>query len=192
MRKLSKERQATYYIGNVVSIIGFIVFLSFFFQVVGGFGSSPMPSGFSSHGKPGYSVTIDGEDLVVMDANTPLSPFIPLQRGPNFGTPIIGMILIVSGQFIANIGKSGLAGSGLILDPEQAREDLQPFNVAKGQMLNDTLEEVQAIKNFNASINHRVADQKPSPPLIKVRCNSCKALNDESSKFCSQCGIQLV
>lgn len=31
-------------------------------------------------------------------------------------------------------------------------------------------------------------DVPPPMPVVKVRCRGCQALNDETAKFCSQCG----
>ena len=85
---------------------------------------------------------------------------------------------MVIGGIFTNIGSKGAAGSGIILDPEKAREDLKPFNSAKGEMINDVIENIDVVKN----INH---EQKE---IIKVRCRNCGELNDEDAKFCKNCG----
>jgi hypothetical protein len=54
---------------------------------------------------------------------------------------IIGMILIVVGQVIASIGRSGLAGSGVVLDPEKAREDVEPWARMTGGIVKDAADE---------------------------------------------------
>ena len=89
----------------------------------------------------------------------------------------IGFILIIIGQSISILGARGLAGSGLILDPKQAREDLKPYSSQVGGMINDALEEVDLLNE--------------SKEVIKVRCPSCKTLNDEDAKYCKKCGAQL-
>lgn len=161
MKKISKERQITYYIGNGITVIGVLTFFSFFLRMASLFGGG-------MH-----------------------SPFFGGAAMPSFGAPIIGMVLIFIGQFVANIGRSGLAGSGVVLDPEQAREDLQPFNVAKGQMLNDTLGEIDVLQNLASGLAHNSNDKGNNGPTIKVRCTACKALNDETAKFCSSCGASM-
>lgn len=89
----------------------------------------------------------------------------------------IGFVLIIIGQVVANIGLKGKAGSGLILDPKQAREDLKPYSSQVGGMLHDVLDEV---------------DLKSDPvEVVKIRCQACKALNDEDAKFCKECGSEL-
>lgn len=39
------------------------------------------------------------------------------------------------------IGRAGLAGSGVVLDPQRAREDLEPWSRMAGGMVKDTLDE---------------------------------------------------
>jgi hypothetical protein len=92
-----------------------------------------------------------------------------------------GMFLIVVGAVVGQIGKEGVAGSGVVLDPEQARKDLEPWSRMKGGMLQDTLEEVEVIQDLKDVI-------RPRAPVVKVRCQKCSSLNDESAKFCNQCG----
>ena len=101
---------------------------------------------------------------------------------PSFSNAIFGMILIIVGQIVMNIGAKGAAGSGLILDPEQSREDLKPFNEAKGGMINDVISNIDVVDKFVNSSEKEV---------IKVRCNSCKSLNDEDAKFCKTCGEKM-
>jgi hypothetical protein len=52
-----------------------------------------------------------------------------------------GMICILIGQFLMHLGRSGVAGSGLKLDPQVARRDLEPWSRMSGGMLKDTLDE---------------------------------------------------
>ena len=88
-----------------------------------------------------------------------------------------GMALIVVGGGMRRVGARGAAGSGLVLDPEQARSDLEPWARMGGGMVNDALDEVDALKQRE--------------PDVMVRCRGCKALNDEGAKFCDQCGAEL-
>jgi len=52
-----------------------------------------------------------------------------------------GMALMIVGGALAGIGRAGLAGSGLVLDPERAREDLEPWARMAGGMMKDGLDE---------------------------------------------------
>lgn len=59
------------------------------------------------------------------------------EMGRAFG----GMVCIFCGQIIMGIARSGVAGSGLKLDPQEARRDLEPWSRMSGGMLKDTLDE---------------------------------------------------
>ncbi len=118
--------------------------------------------------------------------------FITFEPSFGFGPPpffvraVIGMICIIIGSVLMSIGQRGTAGSGLILDPEKAREDLQPFSQAKGKMINDVIENVDVARDFfDRSSNTEVKE------IIKIRCRSCEELNDEDARFCKSCGKEL-
>ncbi|SKA87931.1 hypothetical protein SAMN05443428_10881 [Caloramator quimbayensis] len=114
--------------------------------------------------------------------------FIGFEPSFSFGPPtffknaVIGMIFIMIGAVLTSIGARGAAGSGILLDPEKAREDLKPFNKAKGGMINDTLENIDVIKDIE-----KVAI-KNNKEVIKIKCKYCGTLNDENAKFCKECG----
>lgn len=141
-KELTSNRKILYYAGHVISIIGFLFFISLFFTI---FLSDPFE---------------------MMDQTyNPMAP------------TFIGFFLIIIGQFISNIGLKGKAGSGLILDPKQAREDLKPYSSQVGGMINDALEEIDLKNN--------------SKEIIMIRCRSCNTLNDEDARFCKNCGSSL-
>lgn len=101
--------------------------------------------------------------------------------GPEFGKSMAlrgfgGMAFIIIGQVISSIGARGAAGSGLTLDPRKAREDLEPWSRMAGGILGDALSETGIGK---------------TDAPVKVRCQKCRALNDENAKFCQQCGSAL-
>lgn len=52
-----------------------------------------------------------------------------------------GIICAGIGQVLMNVGRSGVAGSGLKLDPQEARRDLEPWSRMSGGMLKDALDE---------------------------------------------------
>lgn len=52
-----------------------------------------------------------------------------------------GMALIVVGAVLMGVGRSGLAGSGVLLDPERARRDIEPWSRATGGVISDVLDE---------------------------------------------------
>lgn len=139
-KEISKNRKTLYYVGNGITVIGFLLFLSTFFVAF-------------------------------------LNPYAMFGSSNPMANSFIGFIMIIIGQFISNLGARGAAGSGLILDPKQAREDLKPYSSQVGGMLNDVLDEVDL--------------STESKEVVKIRCQSCKTLNDEDSKYCKKCGNEL-
>lgn len=119
-----------------------------------------------------------------------LTPFIGFNESAfDMGMPSmmknapIGMFCMIVGGVLMNIGASGAAGSGLILDPDKAREDLKPHNTAKGKMINDVASQVDVLRD----VGNNIAGKEPSQ-LIKIRCRKCETLNDEDAVFCKACG----
>ena len=90
-----------------------------------------------------------------------------------------GLGLMFVGALIRGIGAQGLAGSGVLLDPERARDELEPYSRMAGGMLKDAIDE--------AGINLG----KESEKVIMLKCRSCESLNQESAKFCQECGAKL-
>jgi hypothetical protein len=95
---------------------------------------------------------------------------------PDPAVAVIGMILVGVGAVIASIGSRGMAGSGVILDPEKAREDLEPYSRQVGGMVKDALDE--------AGVKIGGRPEK----VVMIKCQSCGKLNEEDSKFCQECG----
>ena len=91
-----------------------------------------------------------------------------------------GMALLILGGIVRGIGARGLAGSGVILDPEQARSELEPYTRMAGGMVKDALDE--------ADIG--LGGGKPEK-VIMVKCRECGKLNEEDSKFCQECGKEI-
>jgi hypothetical protein len=92
---------------------------------------------------------------------------------------VIGMILAFIGAICMNIGGKGLAGSGVILGPEKAREDLEPYSRMAGGMVKDALEEA------DVNLSHK------AEKVIMVKCQHCGKLNEENAKFCNECGKEI-
>lgn len=91
-----------------------------------------------------------------------------------------GMICMIIGGFIRVIGARGLAGSGVILDPEQARADLKPYSRMAGGIVKDTLDEAQIHLGGSAP-----------ECVVMIKCPACGKLNPENAKFCQECGNAL-
>jgi hypothetical protein len=90
-----------------------------------------------------------------------------------------GMALLFVGGILRGIGARGLAGSGVVLDPEKARQELEPYSRMAGGMVKDALDE--------ANVN--LAD-KPEK-VVMLKCSGCGKLNEEDSKFCQECGRKM-
>lgn len=90
-----------------------------------------------------------------------------------------GMALLIVGGIVRRIGAGGLAGSGVILDPEKAREELEPYSRMAGGMVRDAIDEAKI----------RLGGE--SSKVIMLKCRSCAGLNQESAKFCQECGQKL-
>lgn len=100
-----------------------------------------------------------------------------------FSRAVTGMILMVVGSVLMGIGRMGVAGSGLVLDPKKAREDVKPWTKMAGGMLKDAIEEVDVAKGITNKKSQNIVKE-----VIKIKCPSCGILNDEDAKFCKDCG----
>src|SRR4051812_25292335 len=64
------------------------------------------------------------------------------QRGRSMGMrAVVGMVMMIGGSLIAAIGRTGLAGSGVKLDPEEARRDIEPWARMTGGVVKDAMDE---------------------------------------------------
>ena len=112
------------------------------------------------------------------------SIFVTGMMDSGSGSPIglravLGMGMMITGAFVRSIGARGLAGSGVVLDPEQARRDLEPYSRMAGGMVKDALEEA------DVDLGQR------SEAVVMLKCSACGHLNEEDSKFCQECGRPL-
>ncbi len=102
-----------------------------------------------------------------------------------------GMSLLILGGIIMGVGRRGLAGSGAVLDPKQAREDLEPYSRIAGGMIKDALDESgislgSAGRPGSEAVAERVVER-----VVMIKCPACAKLNEEDSKFCQECGDKL-
>jgi hypothetical protein len=99
-----------------------------------------------------------------------------------------GMVLIMIGNGLMAVGKKGAAGAGLILDPDQARKDVEPWSKMAGGVINDVASEIdlsEVLSKGKGTTHEQVKE------IIKIKCQNCSALNDEDAKFCKSCGAQM-
>ncbi|MEN9360590.1 MAG: hypothetical protein RL095_2125 [Verrucomicrobiota bacterium] len=163
--EISPERKLAYYAGSGLQGLGLLLFLSVFvsfFSALSDFGPSSHPVISSSY--PG---------AIQQTEHFPSGMTSSFIRAP------IGIVLMIFGGFIKNIGARGLAGSGIVLNPKQAREDLEPYSRQAGGMVKDALDE--------ADIKLGTQTQQ----VVLIRCRKCSTLNPEDAKFCKECGGQV-
>lgn len=65
------------------------------------------------------------------------------ERGRSMGMrAVIGMGMMIVGGVLQGVGRLGAAGAGVVLDPERARRDVEPWARMSGGVLKDTFDEV--------------------------------------------------
>ncbi|MBE6482551.1 MAG: zinc ribbon domain-containing protein [Actinomyces ruminicola] len=155
-------RKVAYYGGAVLQGIGLLMFLSVFFAAFIGFGAS---SG---------SLTAMGEGIGRGFRLFPLS--------------FLGIILIGFGQWIRNVGRQGLAGSGVVLSPQGEARDAEPWRRSEGAQDQMRLEEIPTLQ---AALGGAPGPTDSPAEVVKLRCRSCGYLETEDAAFCSQCGQRI-
>lgn len=115
--------------------------------------------------------------------NEPFAGGFGMRSGPSFMNSIIGMVLMIAGSVVMSIGAKGAAGSGIILDPERAREDLKPYSEAAGGMINDVISNIDVVD--------KISKPREEKEVIKIKCRNCGSLNDEDAKYCKGCGKEI-
>jgi hypothetical protein len=161
------RRKALYYGGLALIVAGSLLFVSSFFGRTGpevGGRDDPKP------GDPDFWERAQARHE-------------EFRRGMNASMvrALLGMGLALAGGVLMTVGARGAAGSGLLLDPARAREDLKPWSRLGGGVVQDALSEVNVVKKMEEGAGR-------PPPQVKVRCQKCQALNDEAARFCNQCG----
>lgn len=115
---------------------------------------------------------------------------------------VVGMIFMIAGGAIKVVSMSGLAGSGVLLDPEKAKEELEPFARLSGGLTKIQMEEagipLEKVGKLIDRLGTGGADAGGGQPaggavqqVIMIRCQNCGKLNEEDSKFCQECGGKL-
>lgn len=151
--EISPERKLMFYGGMALTVLGFILFLIPLFTII--------------------SLMGGGHFFGTEHLGYPARSFI---------WAVVGMILIAAGGFLRSAGAKGLAGSGVVLDPQRAREELSPYSEAIGGMVRDAIDGFRADEEKTENLERT---------KVMVRCADCRALNDETANYCAQCGKAL-
>jgi len=125
----------------------------------------------------GISVLLVSMVLFVIDGDRRLIPDSPISLW--WVTGVVGILVSGLGSTIRRFAARGVAGSGLILDLDRARKDLEPFSRMAGGMLKDALDE-----------NDRIDGEKQERKIM-IKCRSCGGLSQEKAKYCYECGDRL-
>ena len=196
--QISEGRQLLYYLGMGLTAVGLLMFLSVFVSAASG-PPKPRPVVWVSPGMEKSYHQFCGVLGTPCDAEvrvgSPGAPSTPSSNPQSHsqslaGRAIFGFALMLVGGVMMNLGRAGLRGSGVILDPEGARQDLKPWNQAAGGMLDDTL----GSSEFATRAVERIGDAQSNDrtrEVVRVRCPHCRTLNDEDAKFCDNCGAAL-
>jgi hypothetical protein len=146
-RQISDDRKAAYYIGMIVSGIGIVLFLSIFVTMFANIGS---PNSF------------DNFDY----------------QAKSFGFRALGgMVLMIVGGVLRGLGARGLAGSGVVLDPEKAREDLEPWTRMAGGMVKDAADEAGV--DLGKALNHGGHEDAPDDMPFDEKLRRLAKLHEE-------------
>lgn len=198
--EIPQGRQTLYYGGMITSIVGLLIFGSVFLSAASPQSSRPRPVVWVSPGSEDSYRQFCGVIGAPCDAEVhvgaPGSPGSASASQPQnagadlLGRALLGFGLVAAGGIMMSLGAKGLRGSGVILDPEGAREDLQPWSQAAGGMLDDALGSSEITSR---ALENRAVERADEPPreVVRVRCLECRALNDEDAKFCDNCGAAL-
>lgn len=162
---ISPGRKRLFYGGIAAVVAGFFLFLAPFFTAVSEMKRIPSP--------------FDGIPAFRQSMRQSAS-----RETRSFAISLFGFVLFFAGGVLMSIGRHGAAGSGLVLDPKRAREELKPFSRQAGGMVKDAMDA--------AGIHpESFARGKSETTVVKIRCRGCGALSEETSRFCGQCGKPL-
>ncbi len=165
-RTISPERKGLYALGLALQIGGTVgVLICFFGFVSSGFGSAQGLGSAQGFGNP----------------SSPMPWFMGFA-----GCGIAAAL----GVNLRRVAARGIAGSGLVLDPERARKDLEPWARAGGGMLRDAIDET-GLLDQRPVLGQDAPRSEPAGAAIKVRCRECQTLNDEDARYCDACGAKL-
>jgi hypothetical protein len=165
-RTVSPERKSLYALGMALTGIGIVIVLVCFV----GFAMSGM-STVQTFGRGDSSGLLDG----------------PMRWWIGF---FVGMVVAGAGGFLRHLAARGVAGSGLVLDPDRARTDLEPWARMGGGLVRDAVEET-GLAEMLAGRERTGGGDVRDDGKVMVRCRSCRTLNDEDAKFCDNCGAAL-
>jgi hypothetical protein len=187
VQKISDERKVVYYLGLALMTIGGFLFASVFVTFATHFGDPEGLMSSQENAQPKILEKLGIEHGRIQWEDNSNSLHIRFGKSTGFNSmaqslmfrAFGGMGLVVLGAILRGVGAKGLAGSGVVLNPEKAREDLEPYSRMAGGMVEDALQET--------SLHPGGSGGSPAK-VVMIKCPACGKLNEEDSKFCRECG----
>lgn len=130
---IGRGRKTAYYVGTLLMVVGFVIAFGSFVPAFSIFGST----------QDFVGRTMSSAGRGKQPDPSAVTGFMSQVTGSvaySFGLALGGTALIIVGAFIRRTGSHGLAGSGLVLDPQKAREDVKPWSQMQGGVLRDTID----------------------------------------------------
>ena len=113
-------RKVVYYLGGAMVILGVVLFASVFSLSAQSFSGAHLGAANDLLGGIGFG---------------------------SFPLSFAGIFLVGLGRILQSVGRQGLAGSGIILSPQQEVDDAEPWNRAEGAQKQDRLEETPLMRD---------------------------------------------
>lgn len=106
-----------------------------------------------------------------------------------FWCMFVGMPLLGIGMSICKFAYMGAVTRYMAGEVAPVGKDVVNYMVdgTKGSIRDVAAAVAEGIHSADAS-EEEFDDE---PPQVKVRCQKCRALNDETAKFCNQCGAEI-
>jgi MFS family permease len=192
-KQISDGRKFVYYLGLALMTIGGLLFASVFVTAAMHFGDPEGMMSFQDETQPKIFEKLGIEHGNIRWEDNSNSLRIHFGKPTGFNSMAQSMMfrafggigLIVIGAILRGIGAQGLAGSGVVLNPEKAREDLEPYSRMAGGMVEDALQETSLHPGGLGGSGGSPAK------VVMIKCPACGKLNEEDSKFCRECGQKL-
>jgi hypothetical protein len=106
---------------------------------------------------------------------------VPASGGHDPALFILDGVVIIVGAVVMKLSGS-VTHKALLVEKQEAAPMIKPESVLPDSAIDDSLSA--------ASTSGEIVtpdDQQPAS-IVKIRCLNCHTLNDESAKFCSECG----
>lgn len=138
----------------------------------------------------GPAMAVVGTLFMIMGLVDFFSAFGGMHQPDKFWCLFVGMPLLGIGLSISKFAYMGAIARYMADEVAPVGKDVVNY---MGDGTTGTVRNLAAAvgEGFRSGMPHDQESAESSTPQVKVRCQKCHALNDESAKFCSQCGAPL-